>query len=89
MKHLLAIAAIMLFTACAHAYEPPLDDVKTPLERNEATGELVVPDWCIAWFDGCNNCGRGPGGHDVCTQKACEGKTDEAYCTKHKGEKND
>ena len=43
-----------------------------------------VPDNCLEWFDGCNNCGRvSDEGIPVCTEKHCE-TYGEFKCTKWK-----
>ncbi|MBU1667287.1 hypothetical protein KKC13_02645 [bacterium] len=43
-----------------------------------------VPDKCLEWFDGCNNCGRvSDKGIPVCTEKHCE-SYEEFKCTKWK-----
>ncbi len=56
-------------------------NTKAPFVHN-AKGEPVVPAWCEAWFDGCNNCARMEEGA-MCTQRGCE-KTEDAYCLKVK-----
>ena len=84
MKFWLTMICAVSFAASACAYEPPMEDVKIPLERN-AANELIVPDWCVSWYDGCNNCGRMNGQH-VCTQRQCKTQLP-PYCTKRKGEK--
>jgi hypothetical protein len=41
------------------------------------------PAHCVAWFDGCNQCGRGPDGESFCTLKACIDAPSAGYCTKY------
>lgn len=38
------------------------------------------PPGCVAWFDGCNSCGKAGTGA-VCTQMACTGTPKAGYCT--------
>ena len=45
------------------------------------TGQYVPPAHCTAWFDGCNQCGRGPDGESFCTLRACVGDPAPGYCT--------
>ena len=33
--------------------------------------DMLVPDNCVAWFDGCNRCAKRDGGRAVCTMMAC------------------
>jgi len=40
------------------------------------------PAHCVAWFDGCNSCGRGEDGQSFCTLKACESMAP-GYCTEY------
>lgn len=44
----------------------------------------VPPTDCVAWFDGCNQCGRGTDGQAFCTEMACEGPAAPGYCTTYK-----
>ena len=48
---------------------------KTVIENkslNTANSHHPVPDECMEWFDGCNDCGRvGKEGIPVCTEMAC------------------
>lgn len=41
------------------------------------------PAQCVAWFDGCNQCGRGANGETFCTEKACLDTPAAGYCTKY------
>lgn len=43
----------------------------------------VPPQGCTAWFDGCNQCGREPGGAAYCTERACVGTPAPGYCTSY------
>lgn len=51
-----------------------------PLKRD--TG-YTPPAHCVAWFDGCNQCGRGDNGESFCTLKACIDAPSAGYCTKY------
>lgn len=35
------------------------------------SSDMVIPQNCQAWFDGCNSCGRDGDGLEVCTQMYC------------------
>lgn len=41
------------------------------------------PAHCVAWFDGCNQCGKDENGVVVCTEKACMDTPAAGYCTKY------
>lgn len=52
------------------------------------TGPIKIPEaytppkGCIAWFDGCNSCSKGPKGQAMCTLRACQVEpTEPGYCT--------
>jgi len=48
------------------------------------TKDGKVPKDCLAWYDGCNNCGRiGTKGNIVCTERYCI-QHDKFQCTKWK-----
>lgn len=47
------------------------------------TGAYVPPAHCSAWFDGCNQCGRGSNGESFCTLMACEGDPSPGYCIRY------
>jgi hypothetical protein len=41
------------------------------------------PAHCSAWFDGCNQCGRGEDGQSFCTLMACVGEPAPGYCIRY------
>ncbi|MGB0867471.1 MAG: hypothetical protein ACPGSC_13250 [Granulosicoccaceae bacterium] len=43
-------------------------------------GKQVIPEGCISWFDGCNNCKVGENGAMACTKMACKSQTGEPAC---------
>jgi hypothetical protein len=44
----------------------------TIIEVNEPKKDHDVPEACLEWYDGCNNCGRvGSGTEVVCTERHC------------------
>ncbi len=48
-----------------------------------------VPEECLEWYDGCNNCGKvGPDNDIVCTERYCI-HHDKFKCTKWKSKKNE
>lgn len=51
-----------------------------PLKGRET---YTPPAHCIAWFDGCNQCGRDENGMAFCTEKACVDAPAAGYCTKY------
>jgi len=57
--------------------------------RAEETGPVMPrpaytpPADCTAWFDGCNQCGRGSGGQVYCTERACVDAPAPGYCTSY------
>lgn len=43
------------------------------IEVNEAPKDQDVPETCLEWYDGCNDCGRvGSGKEVVCTERHCQ-----------------
>lgn len=46
-------------------------------------GTYVPPAHCTAWFDGCNQCGRGADGQAFCTEMACTQPPAPGYCTRY------
>ena len=57
----------------------------TAADAGPLKGEVTYtpPAQCVAWFDGCNQCGRGPNGESFCTLKACMDAPSAGYCTKY------
>jgi hypothetical protein len=56
----------------------------TMIEVNKPKKDHDVPEECLEWFDGCNDCGRvGSGTEVVCTEHHCE-KYEQFRCTKWK-----
>lgn len=50
-------------------------------EYGGGTGDTYTPPpGCTAWFDGCNNCSKGPGDAAMCTLRACIGEPAPGYC---------
>ncbi|HHS92948.1 MAG TPA: hypothetical protein ENK82_06335 [Campylobacterales bacterium] len=54
------------------------------LEVNKPPEGATVPQECLEWYDGCNDCGRvGSGTEVVCTERYCVHR-DQFRCTKWK-----
>ncbi len=49
--------------------------------KNSTKHRTVVPQECIAWFDGCNHCIRSDKGRALCTKRYCR-KKDPFRCIK-------
>lgn len=58
--------------------------------KRGSDNKLVIPQWCQAWFDGCNDCKLATRNGQMiagCTSRICDDKSlGEAYCTKRKDE---
>ncbi len=68
MKKLLltipAALAVLLLSACSSMEES--------MEYDQNSWKTMIPDTCVSYFDGCNNCRREPGSDiAACTRKAC------------------
>lgn len=57
----------------------------TAAETGPVKGEVTYtpPAHCVAWFDGCNQCGKDENGMAFCTEKACVDTPAAGYCTKY------
>lgn len=54
-------------------------------ECEKPDGEKIMPENCVEWFDGCNNCTVGKNGVSACTLKFCAPEAIEVpQCTKFK-----
>jgi len=54
------------------------------IELNKPKKDYDVPDECLEWYDGCNDCGRvGSGTEVVCTERHCVHQ-EQFRCTKWK-----
>ena len=90
-KTFLFIFTFTLLAACV-SNEPKLDAARSQggsdvrayqLLDRDGLGNVIVPNDCISWFDGCNDCGRmSDGSGAICTKKACVGEPQRAYCKK-------
>ena len=74
---------LLLLAGCAKtAVDPPAvvhaDGEPTRYDQN--SWQELIPEDCVAFFDGCNTCRRSPGtGVAACTRKACAAYT-RPYC---------
>ena len=83
MLRLIFISLVALFLiSCAKENITPNATQKKPLTQSN------VPETCLNWFDGCNNCHRvGKEKVSVCTKKACL-EYQPFKCTKWKKEQS-
>ncbi|MCK5853606.1 MAG: hypothetical protein KAG56_00205 [Sulfurovaceae bacterium] len=64
-------------------FEILFDNGKQKVVIENRQSEMIVPQNCKAWFDGCNNCARVEGNTVACTEMACGvDKPEEFRCTK-------
>ena len=85
--------ADMAYYALAYKVAKEVQDItfdngiKKHVIKNKALNiqeKSEVPNGCLEWYDGCNNCGRvGTAGDAVCTERYCVHK-DKFKCTKWK-----
>ena len=69
MKTLMTLLLLStFFTACN----------SSPLKVTESTSSVPttkvaprIPENCLAWYDGCNNCAKSEDGQVICTMNAC------------------
>lgn len=66
----------MAYYALAYQINKNIDQINVWLGDDMSVienrpGTDIIPKNCSAWFDGCNECSRGPEGLTTCTQKAC------------------
>ena len=47
------------------------DDKRQKVVIENKSSNMVVPQNCNAWFDGCNSCAKDTDGLEVCTQRYC------------------
>ena len=70
MNAVYKIMVVMLFMALINSCTQPFADEG---EYNFNSWKTIIPDSCLSFYDGCNNCRRNkPGGVAACTRKACE-----------------
>jgi len=43
-----------------------------PVDEKEDVETPVIPENCVSWYDGCNNCSVKDGKTDACTMMYCE-----------------
>lgn len=57
---------------CTGAETGPIKGPKADEPTPPVLGQPYTPPAsCIAWYDGCNSCGRGANGEAFCTMRAC------------------
>jgi hypothetical protein len=86
------------FESCVAAGNPIMESFpekcahKGNMYVNESQKELLsdileIPENCVSWFDGCNNCTVGENGELACTRKFCSPEMMmEPKCTQSKGD---
>ena len=64
---LLVVIIMLTLTACQTAEEPA-----APESYDQNSWQTMIPETCLSFFDGCNNCRR-EAGSDIaaCTRKFC------------------
>jgi hypothetical protein len=78
----LCLIAFLVFTllgvggcreeSAAPTPEPTPQSDEQPVEYDADSWRALIPDDCVAFFDGCNRCRRAPGRElAACTRKAC------------------
>ncbi len=86
-----AVALVVFLVGCGASpeeQEPVLAEPEVPVVEDEVVNDNV-PEGCITWFDGCNNCSVGePGMPMACTMMACA-QMQEPYCAKYEDGSSD
>jgi hypothetical protein len=61
-------------------------DTVTSSDSDTTTSVVEIPENCVSWFDGCNNCFVEDGKIGACSKKACAVK-EEPKCISTKDDK--
>jgi hypothetical protein len=70
MNTVFKIIPVLLFMLVMYSCTQPIADENA---YNYNSWKSMIPDTCLSFYDGCNNCRRNkPGGVAACTRKACD-----------------
>jgi uncharacterized protein YceK len=63
---------VLLFSGCSGMSQTSSNTEEQSQAYNTNSWKTMIPDSCLSFFDGCNNCRRSAAGEvAACTRKAC------------------
>lgn len=82
---IISVFALIFLAGCGNDSGDNQEPNPPSINDDSVNDVAQVPEGCISWFDGCNNCKVNtvnPDGPMACTMMYCEKKTD-PYCAEY------